>query len=120
MSVGYATGDGSATAGSDYVGTGGNLVFNPGDTTKTLVVQVTSDLRDELDETFNVTLTNPLNASIADAAGVGTITDDDAPPTISVNDVTVAEGNEGTIAANFTVSLSAPSSLGGLGRLRDW
>ena len=112
VSVGYATGDGSATAGSDYVGTGGNLVFNPGDTTKTVTVQVTSDLRDELDETFNVTLTSPLNASIADPVGLGTIIDDDAPPTVSVSDVAVAEGNEGTVAANFTVSLSTPSSLG--------
>ncbi len=72
---------------------------------------MTSDLRDELDETFNVTLTNPLNASIADPVGLGTIIDDDAPPTVSVSDVAVAEGNEGTVAANFTVSLSAPSSL---------
>ena len=119
VSVGYATGDGSATAGSDYVGTGGNLVFNPGDTTKTVVVQVTSDLRDELDETFNVTLTNPLNASIADPAGLGTIIDDDAPPTVSVNDVAVAEGNEGTVAANFHCQPERTQQPRSLGRLRD-
>lgn len=33
-----------------------------------------------------------------------------AQPTLSINDVTVTEGNAGTINANFTVSLSAPSS----------
>ena len=43
------------------------------------------------------------------AGGVGTITDDDPTPTLSVDDVTVLEGDTGTVPAVFTVTLSAPS-----------
>ena len=40
---------------------------------------------------------------------MGTITDDDAAPTLTIDDVTVAEGNSGTMNATFTVTLSAAS-----------
>ena len=42
---------------------------------------VVGDTLDELDETFQVNLTNPSNATIADGQGIGTIVDDDQPPT---------------------------------------
>ena len=51
---------------------------------------------DEANETFFVNLSSPVNATIADGQGVGTITNDDPPPTISIDDVTVTEGNGGT------------------------
>src|SRR6185503_15013640 len=47
----------------------------------------------------------PNNATLADAQGVGTIVNDDLP-TLSVNDVTVTEGDTGTTNAVFTVTLS--------------
>ena len=75
-------------------------------------VQTIGDTLDEVDETFAVNLADPVNATIADGQGLGTITDDDAPPTISVGDVTVTEGNSGTVAATFTVSLNVPSGRG--------
>ena len=109
VSVGWATADGSAHAPDDYVATGGNVVFNPGQTTKTVIVQVRGDLLDEIDENYLVNLSGPVNATIGDGQGVGTITDNDAPPALSVNDVTVTEGNTGTVNANFTVSLNVPS-----------
>ena len=74
-----------------------------------MTVQVTSDTLDEIDETFFVNLSNPNNAAIADGQGLGTITDDDNPPSLSVGDVTVTEGDSGTVAANFTVGLSTAS-----------
>ena len=64
---------------------------------------------DEANETFTVGLSNPANATIADGSGQGTITDDDAAPTLSIDDVSVTEGNAGTTTATFTVSLSAAS-----------
>ena len=109
VSVGFATADGSGHAPDDYVATGGNVVFNPGQTTKTVTVQVRGDLLDEIDENYLVNLSGPVNATIGDGQGVGTITDDDAPPALSVNDVTVTEGNSGTVNANFAVSLNVPS-----------
>ena len=51
----------------------------------------------------------PTNATILDGQGIGTITNDDAAPTLSINDVAVAEGNAGTTTLGFTVTLSAAS-----------
>ena len=45
-----------------------------------------------------------------DREGFGTINDDDLPPSLSISNVNVAEGNSGTRNANFTISLSAASS----------
>jgi hypothetical protein len=58
----------------------------------------------EPSETFLVNLSAPTNATIADGQGIGTILDDE--PRVSINDVTVTEGNTGTVNATFTVSLS--------------
>ena len=109
VTVDYATADGTAQAPGDYQATSGTLTFTAGQTTKQVTVLVNGDLLDEADENFIVNLTSPTNATIADGQGVGTITDDDARPSLSVDDVTVTEGDSGTTNANFTVSLNAPS-----------
>jgi len=90
------------------------LTFAPGETTKTVTVAVTGDLIVEPDETFVINLTAPINATLADNQGLGTITNDDsvvAIPTLSITDVTVLEANSGTTNAVFTVTLSAASLL---------
>jgi alpha-tubulin suppressor-like RCC1 family protein len=110
VTVSAATSNGTATAGSDYVAAGATtLTFNPGETTKTFSVTVNGDRLSEANETFAVGLSSASNASIFDASGLGTIADDDAVPALSINDVTVTEGNSGTTTASFTVSLSAAS-----------
>ncbi len=109
VTVNYATSNGTATSGSDYTAASGALTFNAGVTTQTFNVSVLGDLVDENNEIFTVTLSNPANAAFGDSTGVGTITDDDGAPTLSVNDVTVTEGNSGSTNATFTVSLSAAS-----------
>jgi hypothetical protein len=108
VTVSYATADGSAT-GADYVSQNGIVTFNPGETSKTVTINVSGDLLDEVDETLLVTLTNPANATLSRAQATGTILDNDPVPAISVNDVVVTEGNTGTVNAAFTVSLSGPS-----------
>ena len=107
--VDWTTGNNSATQPSDYTAGSGTLTLVPGDSSESIVVTVNGDVLDELDETFGITLSNPGNATISDGSGVGTITDDDAVPTLSVNDVTVVEGNAGTATATFTATLSAAS-----------
>lgn len=77
--VNFATADGSATAGSDYQAANGTLTFNPGDTTKTIAITINGDTINGEDETFLVNLSNPVNATISDNQGVGTIENDDAP-----------------------------------------
>ena len=95
VSVDYATSDCStpncATAGSDYAAVSGTLVFSPGETSKSVQVSIAADGISEADETFQLVLSNPANASLADAIGVGTITDV-AAPRIRVSDLTVTEG----------------------------
>ena len=109
VTVNYATVDGTATAPADYTSLTGTLTFNPGVLTRTIAVPVVGDTRDEFDETFVVALSSPTNATVADDQGVGTIVDNDALPTVSVDNVSTAEGDAGTTTATFTASLSAPS-----------
>ena len=112
ITVNYATASGSATAGSDYAAIPTTtLTFAPGETSKPVAVTVTGDTLQELDEDFFINLTAPVNATIAKAQGIGTINNDDAPPTVTVNNASVAEGNVGTTDMVFTVTLSAASAL---------
>ncbi len=60
-----------------------------------MTVPVLGDTVIESDETFNVNLSGPTNATLADAQAAGTILNDDFP-TLSIGDVTVTEGNSGT------------------------
>jgi hypothetical protein len=78
--VAYATADGTATAGSDYTATSGSLVFAPGETSKTISVPIVGDTTVEPDETFNITLSSPVNAVLGSATASGTITNDDVAP----------------------------------------
>jgi hypothetical protein len=108
VTVDYGTQDGTATAGSDYVSGFGTLTFGAGETSKPVVVEVNGDVIEEGDETFFVNLSNVSgDATIGDGQGTGTITDDDAVPLLSIDDVIVAE-SAGTMM--FTVSLSTTGS----------
>ena len=59
----------------------GTISFNPGETSRTITVQVQGDHVHEGDESFTITLSNPSpGATIADGIGIGTIVNDDAAP----------------------------------------
>ena len=60
------------------------LTFAPGVTSQPITVVVNGDTLNELDETFTVKLSVGVNAVILDDAGVGTITDDDPTPSLSI------------------------------------
>lgn len=111
--VAYATGDGTATKGSDYTSASGTITFLPGETQKVVSIVVLGDTALEASETFSVMLSSPTNGTLADATGVGTIVDRAvAPqplPTLSIGDAAVTEGNVQTQAV-FIVSMSAAST----------
>jgi len=112
VTVNYATADNTAISGSDYQPTSGSLTFTAGQTTKTVSVLVNGEVTTEPNETFFVNLFNPGNASIGDAQGLGTITNDDANPSITINDPSVVEGNVGNNPnMNFVITLSNPTSI---------
>ncbi|MBX9860434.1 MAG: hypothetical protein K2Y20_12720 [Sphingomonas sp.] len=110
FTLNYATADATATAGSDYVAASGTATFTAGGAlTQTVSVTINGDTTPEANETFQLNLSNLVNtsgsASITDAQGIGTINNDDAtPPSITINDVSIVEGNAGTSIATFTVT----------------
>ncbi|OLE58261.1 MAG: hypothetical protein AUI36_13745 [Cyanobacteria bacterium 13_1_40CM_2_61_4] len=110
VTVNYSTMDGAATAGSDYIAKSGTLTFPPGTVTKYDTILVNGDLLVEPDEEFYVNLTTPTNATLTRPQGGGLILNDDGVTAISINNISVTEGNIGTTNAIFTVTLSASSA----------
>ena len=107
VTVNYATANGTATAGQDYVAKSGTVTFAAGETQKTISITVNGDKVAELNETLALNLSSPSGATIADGAAVGTILTDEAiAPKIKVADAAVKEGDSGTRDLSFTVTLS--------------
>ncbi len=105
-----ATADGSAIAGVDYVASSlTGQTIPAGSSSATFTVLVNGDTLSEPNETFFVNVSNVSGAGVSDAQGQGTIVNDDALPSLSIDDVSVNEGNSGTTTATFTVTLSAAS-----------
>jgi Calx-beta domain/Fibronectin type III domain len=77
VTVRFATANGTALAGQDYVALSGTLVFNPGQTTRAITAAIKGEALNEPNESLFVNLTNPINATIRDARGVCSITNDD-------------------------------------------
>ena len=73
VTVDYATHNGTATDGADYVAASGTLTFEPGETVKTVEVRVLPDSHDEGSETLSLALSNAVGAAIGDTEGIGTI-----------------------------------------------
>ena len=109
VTVNYATSGGSAASGSDFTPTSGTLTFPIGTLTQTFAVPVAADTLSEAAESFTVTLSVPVNATIADGTATGTITDDDPLPVLSIGDASGSEGNSGTTNLVFTVTLTPAS-----------
>ena len=115
VTVGYATEDGTADAGSDYTAGSGTLTFESGAREQTIAVAVIDDSEEEGSETFTVRLSDARNATLLDGEGTATIRDDDGDgspqppglPTLAINDVTVAEDGGSAV---FSVRLSGASS----------
>ena len=81
VSVDFATTNGTALAGNDYLASSGTITFAPGQTTRTFRVNTLDDVAYEGNETFFPNLFNPIGGVISDVQGVGTINDNELPPT---------------------------------------
>ncbi|MFY7932764.1 MAG: Calx-beta domain-containing protein [Microcystis aeruginosa] len=73
--VNYTTANGTAIAATDYTASSGILTIPANTTTAFIRVPIANDTLNEADETFTVTLSNPVNATIARAMATITITD---------------------------------------------
>jgi hypothetical protein len=93
ITVDYATADGTAQRGTDYLGTNGTLTFPPGTAFRLLPLTFLGDAVVEPNETFTVNLSAPTNATIADGQAEVAIVNDDAG---FVSSVELAPGSEET------------------------
>ena len=107
VSVNYATADGTATQPADYTNTTGSVTFTPGQTTRTITVPVIGEVIPEANETYFVNLSGATNATIADNQGIGTITNDDVPVTVSPGSLPNA-----VVAAAYNQTLTASGGTG--------
>src|SRR5437016_5329679 len=88
ITVNYATADGTATvADGDYVPASGTVTFLPGVTCYPVAVTVNDQHSFPTRRSSDLNLSNPVNATISDNQGAGTIVNDDGQPTISISDV---------------------------------
>jgi serralysin len=102
VSFSFATSNGTATAGSDYIATSGALLSRLGKSRNQLWSSINGDTVDEPQETFFLDISNVQNATVSSSRGTGFIVDDDGP-TISINDVSVTEGNSGTKSGHLYI-----------------
>jgi len=77
VTVNYRTANGTARAPSDYAAKDGALIFQPGQTSRTISVSAKGDRLREANETFSVQLSNSVGATIDNAVGTATILNDD-------------------------------------------
>ena len=109
VTVDWALQGGTAIAGSDFVATSGRLSFAPGESVKTVVVDLIDDAQAEGLERFSLVLSNASGATIADGVALAEIGANDgtatSQPRLSVQDRVIGEG-DGYI--DFVVSLNQP------------
>ena len=110
VTVSYQTADFTALSPTEYTAESGVLVFSAGQSIQTITIDVNGDTDDEPDQIFYVNLSNPQGADLIDDQAVGTIIDNDGLPALTINDVSVDEGDFGNTTAIFNVNLSPASA----------
>ena len=108
VTVTHTTVDGTAVAGEDYTATSGTLTIPAPELMGMITVPLLNDDLDELDETFEVMLRDPVGVVLVDGSAVGTIEDNDPAPKLRISDATVTEADGAE--ATFAVTLSAEST----------
>lgn len=103
--INYSTADGTADA-TDYLFTSGQLVFLPGDASKTVSVTVFQDIDVELDETFTLELISVTNANGGNVFATGTIVNDDFPSA----SIAAVDGIQEGDLYTYSVDLSEPAA----------
>lgn len=107
----FATASGSAREGEDFLGSTNTLIFQPGQTVKTIPITVLGEAIQETSETFLVTLSDPTHATITDSEGIGTIVNTDKAPKLFLGNATVMEAVADTTNAIFQLRLVPASGL---------
>lgn len=109
VTVSYSTAADSASQDTDFTAKTGTVVFQPGETSKTISVDVSGDNLDEPNESFKLNLNSVDVGVFTRAQATGTILDNDPEPTVSVGDVEKGELDFNS-PITFRVTLSQPSA----------
>jgi len=108
VSVSYATSDGSATAGEDYQAVSDVLTIPSGQVLGTIPVPLLGDGVFEGDETFTITLSNPVGgALVAPTLAQVTIQEDEPSPTVAFESASFSVAEDGG-SISLNVVLSSP------------
>ncbi|HUW84801.1 MAG TPA: Calx-beta domain-containing protein [Phycisphaerae bacterium] len=111
VTVDYDVTGGTATGGVDYTLAAGTLTFDPGVTSQDVPISIVDDSEEESDETIEVTLSNPSNATLgSNTVHTYTILDNEGPPPSVQFEQTASSGDEDVTPALLAVSLSSSSS----------
>jgi hypothetical protein len=101
--IDYATGDGSARGGNDYVASNGNLLFTDGVISGTIDLEIIDDNIHEAPETLFVTLSNPTGGALGQPNVVEiAILDNDSQPASATSS---RGGGGGAVDVLFAVLL---------------
>ncbi|MEO8712681.1 MAG: Calx-beta domain-containing protein, partial [Parafilimonas sp.] len=103
VSVKWKTADSTAKAGSDYIAANGTLKFHPGQTSKTIMVQVYGDAIAEKDEVFKIVLRNPKNVFLGNTVAIGKIVNDDGALAGTISDIVSDEKSNGLSISAYPV-----------------
>ena len=116
VGVDYATGGGTATAGSDYTATSGTLRFADGETSKTFTVPLLQDTVTEGLETIGLTFTDELGGIPAVAASSIAVTDDEVATAYALttgnNVATLSLNTPGTYTSSVPVTGTTADVVG--------
>ena len=112
ISVRFATTNGTASAGDDYISQSGTITFAAGETTKTILVPILGDPTPEANETFTLTLSAGNDATLSKAQAVGTIINDDSIPASNSASVNYTISNDW--GAGFTGDMKIKAEAAGL------
>ena len=110
VSLAYATQDGSAKSGSDYVAASGTIVFAAGETTRTIAVAIPGDTTIEADENFTLALTAASGATIARGVATATIRNDDVAPVPPATGAMVGYAVASDWGSGFTANVAVTAS----------
>jgi DNA-binding beta-propeller fold protein YncE len=115
VSVSYATADGTALAGTDYVAQTGTITFAPGQTTRQILVATLDDNLVDGTETFYIQLSNPTGGStITSGTSTVNILDDAGSRQFTITDATSIEGDHSAHSRGAFVQAYPTSRLASL------
>ncbi|MCS7001596.1 MAG: hypothetical protein NZ518_01990, partial [Dehalococcoidia bacterium] len=90
VTTAFTTSDGTALAGTHYVGASATVTFTPGVTQVVVSVGITDDLVFNFDRTFTVTLSGPVNATLGTpATATVTINESSVQPQTPPNQIVI-------------------------------